>query len=417
MGALAWLLSLMRGLPWLGILALAFAATLASLLVINRFNLVSRQRIQALEDGLRSLLDRDYSLGIANSDRDSLSGVIAAYSRLNETLRDERIESLQRELLLNNVIQAASVALVLTNAKGVITYSNTTARSLLIEDSTRLEGRSLLPLCRALSESLATVTASGSDGLFEMLIDGQREIFHLTRRKFTLNNQVNYLYLYKQLTREFTQKEVDTWKKVIRVISHELNNSLAPIKSLCHSGLRLAESSEKSERLADVFNTIRNRTLHLHNFIDQYADFARLPKPKLTTVDWQEFIGNIRGICEFNLIGSLPGEPGTFDEIQIEQVVINLLKNARESGSREEDIQLQVEQDKEYSWVRIEDSGPGMNAGQIQQALLPFFSTKRNGTGLGLPLCREIIEGHGGRLRLIDKESGGLIAVLRLPRS
>lgn len=393
---------------------LALLSFLIFFLVLLRFNAHYKKQINAIHDGMRSLLDHDYSLNLASTGDVDFDELLTTYNALNLQLRDDRQELMQRELMLHSVIQSASTAMILTNTKGKITYSNLAARKLLGAGE-KIEGRDLLRCCAHVSSTLEAVSSTGKDGVFDLLIDGEKEIYHLNKHQFALNNQLNYLYLYKQLTREFNRQEVDTWKKVIRVISHELNNSLAPIKSLCHSGKKMAEDYENNEKLLMVLDKVGNRAEHLHQFIDQYAEFARIPKPIISACNWQDLFNSVSGICTFKLVGKLPSDKAWFDTVQIEQVVINLIKNAHESGSAADKVTLQIEQDQEYCWIRIEDHGSGLSAEKLERALLPFYSTKRNGTGLGLPLCREIVEGHGGRLRLLNKEDRGLAAVIRLP--
>ena len=393
---------------------LAVLGFLVFFLVLTRFNAHYQERLRSIHDGMLSLLDRDYSLNLANTGDHHFDEVLTTYNKLNLQLRDDRQELMQRELMLHSVIQSAAVAMILTNAKGVITYSNMAARKLLA-DGDKIDGQDLIQVCGDISDTLKTVTLNNKDGVFDLTINGEKEIYYLNKHKFVLNNQINYLYLYKQFTKEFNRQEVDTWKKVIRVISHELNNSLAPIKSLCHSGQVLAKKLDNSEKLEEILGVVSNRAEHLHQFIDQYADFARIPKPNIASTKWQGFIESIKAMCEFSLVGELPDQAANFDSIQIEQVIINLIKNAHESGSLPEDVTLEIQQDQGHCWIRIEDSGSGLKNEQIEKALLPFYSTKRYGTGLGLPLCREIVEGHGGQIRLLNKEQGGVAAVIKLP--
>jgi signal transduction histidine kinase len=200
------------------------------------------------------------------------------------------------------------------------------------------------------------------------------------------------------------------------VISHELNNSLAPISSLSNSARVLLKKGGDPERLDDIFSSISSRSSHLHEFIEQYARFARLPKPRVRPVDWPLFIADLKKFCEFRLIGEIPEIPIQFDPVQMEQVLINLLKNARESGSPAEEICLRILSADEAVLIAVEDRGPGMEESEMTQAFLPFYSTKRKGSGLGLPLCREIVEAHGGSFRLTSRPEGGLAAVCRLPR-
>ena len=231
------------------------------------------------------------------------------------------------------------------------------------------------------------------DGLFAVEAEPEQEIYHLSQREFVLNAQAHQLYLFKHLTREINRQEVATWKKVIRVIGHELNNSLAPISSLAHSGALVLDNPNR-EKLGEIFATIEERSNHLKSFIDGYARFAKLPQPKIEDVDWSEFLHSLQQTVPFTLAGEWPELTGRFDPVQIEQVLINLLKNAQESGSAQADILLQVTADPYAQIIRVLDRGSGMSEQVLKNALLPFYSTKQKGSGLGLPLCREIIEAH-----------------------
>jgi nitrogen fixation/metabolism regulation signal transduction histidine kinase len=236
----------------------------------------------------------------------------------------------------------------------------------------------------------------------------------MSHREFVLNAQPQQLYLFKHLTREINRQEVATWKKVIRVIGHELNNSLAPISSLAHSGALVLDDPDQ-ERLAEIFATIEERSNHLKSFIDGYARFAKLPQPNIENVDWPEFLRSLKQTVPFEFEGEWPERTGRFDPVQIEQVLINLLKNAQESGSAQADILLQVRSDSHGQIVRVLDRGTGMSEQVLKNALLPFYSTKQTGSGLGLPLCREIIEAHGGRINLANRRNNGLIVELSIP--
>jgi two-component system nitrogen regulation sensor histidine kinase NtrY len=404
---------------WLGNATLAGATALLvglpAAIVASRSAARPLQRfVAALADGLASFRDGDYSLSLARPSRPAeLAELVDAYNAVGRRFRDERQSLHQRELLLDTVIQTTPLALVLTNDDGAVIYSNLAARRLLLAGR-KLEGLGFNALVESAPEPLREAIAGGTDTLFTMHVDGEAEIFHLSLRRFLLNARPHHLYLLKQLTRELNAQEVATWKKVIRVIAHELNNSLAPISSLAHSGRLLAAQPDRTQ-LDRVFSTIEDRAAHLHAFIDGYARFAKLPQPRRTAVEWAPFLTRLRHTAEFQLRGHVPASEAWFDAVQMEQVLINLLKNAHESGSPAADVALEVEPRGAGVELRVLDRGTGMTETVLQQALLPFYSTKPGGTGLGLTLSREIAEAHGGRLTVAPRDGGGTIVSLWLP--
>jgi signal transduction histidine kinase len=216
-------------------------------------------------------------------------------------------------------------------------------------------------------------------------------------------------------TTELHREEVRTWKKVIRVISHELNNSLAPIASLAHSGAELVARG-KHDQLEEVFDTISERAQHLERFIQGYARFAKLPTPRLETTTWADLIGRLQGQVQFAVDGALPDAPARLDSAQAEQALLNLLRNAHESGSPPTEVKLGVRAATGTVAIEVADRGNGMSEATLANALLPFYSTKRGGTGLGLALVREIAEAHGGRVALANRPGGGVSVTITLPQ-
>jgi signal transduction histidine kinase len=211
-----------------------------------------------------------------------------------------------------------------------------------------------------------------------------------------------------------SRQEVSTWKKLIRVLSHELNNSLGPLSSLAHSGAEIARRGDYST-LPTVFSAIAERAEHLHRFVSGYAAFAKLPAPRPERVEWSAFVADLTRQQPFVMAAALPELPGWFDRVQVEQALINLLKNAHEAGGDSAQVELSVMCIGADQRIEVRDRGAGMSQTVLAQALLPFYSTKRSGTGLGLALAREIAEAHGGRIRLANREGGGLSVVLDLP--
>lgn len=360
-----------------------------------------------------SYRDGDFSISLATDRRDELGDLTAAHNQLGSTLREQRQGLVQRELLLDTVVQNTPVALVLTDAGNRVAYANLAARH-LFNEGLAMNGQDFAAILAGCPEALRAAVASGEDALFGVELDGAEEMYHASARAFRLASQPHRLLLFRRMTRELSRQEVVTWKKVIRVISHELNNSLAPISSLAHSGAELARRGDL-ERVGTVFGSIGERARHLHGFIAGYASFAKLPTPRLAAVPWREFLDGLREQAAFTVDGPVPEGAGSFDRAQLEQVLINLLRNAHESGSPADAVRLSVQR-LGVDWrIEVRDSGTGMSEQVLANALLPFYSTKRSGTGLGLALAREIIEAHGGRITLFNRESGGLSVALSLP--
>ena len=411
-GALRWELEL-----WLALLLGFAAALLASIWAVQQFLRPLRNTLHALSDGIRAFHDRDFSMRLAAARRDELGELLRLYNQVGSTLQEERAQIRERELLLQTALDQSPIAIVLVNALERVIYANQEAHQLFM-GGRRLGGLHFSEVLDDCPAELRAVLDSGSDGIFTVDLEQEAETYHLARRDFTLNRRPHTLYLLRRMTVELARQEVEIWKKVIRIISHELNNSLAPVSSLAHSGRIAAEDPAKRHKLDAVFDGISERVRHLTGFLEGYARFARLPTPRKEPVEWAGWLGRLRELMPFRLVGDVPSQPGLFDPSQLEQVVINLVKNAEEAGSATESIELRVERliDGRFR-VEVADRGRGMSEEVMRQSLLPFYSTKQSGTGVGLPLCREIVEAHGGALRIQSRGGGGTLVSFWLPGS
>ncbi len=430
---LLWLLPSMAvaiGLPlllhrWLSDERLAFL--LSALIALPLVMLAVRRALapmnslfRALSGSVNSYRDGEYNFGIHWDSPDELGALVASHGELGDVLREQRQSLVQRELLLDTMVQNTPVAMLLlaSGGDGVrrVVFANVAARKLL-HGGWKLEGQNFDMLLENAPLEMREALARGGDSLFAVAQgdnDEEEQVYHLARRHFRLNGRRHELLLLRLLTSELRRQEVMTWKKVIRVISHELNNSLAPIASLAHSGNELTRRG-RHDRLEEIFSTIEERARHLEGFIRGYARFAKLPQPQLQTIHWNTWLEGLRRQITFQL--EMPDDElsSRIDPAQLEQALLNLLKNAHESGSAMEGVAMKVT--RLPDWIRLEvmDRGSGMNDAVLQNALVPFYSTKRNGTGLGLALTREIVEAHGGRLSLHNREGGGLCVAIQLP--
>jgi nitrogen fixation/metabolism regulation signal transduction histidine kinase len=354
----------------------------------------------------------------------ALTAVVTVWlSRMMMRRREKEVatggarEVAQREHLLGALVEAAPMASVLLTNVGKILHTNRAARELFFEGKDPKDGN-FLGLLEKAPEALRRAVANEGDELFSIDDDEQvRQVYHLAKRHFEMDGEPVVLVVVNNLTRELHKQEAEVWKRMIRIMAHELNNSLAPISSMIHSARILARGAAEEKKLGIVFDTVAERAEHLKSFLEGFAQFARLPAPRKSDVEWPRFLEGLGTMWpSLRIEGDVPTTKGWFDTAQIQQVLINLLKNAEEAGGPEKSVVLVVgSTDPAVSRFVVRDQGQGMSAEVMKNALLPFYSTKEGGTGLGLPLCREIVEAHGGVLRLESRDGGGLDVIVRLP--
>src|SRR5436309_13063054 len=252
---------------------------------LDRVLLPATRVLGALHNGGQGYRDHDVSLNLAVNRRDELGELVELYNAVGDVLRDERSALIQREMLLETVFEATPTAIVLTDARDRIVFVNRAARELFVTRG-RYEGRSFSEILAECPEGLREALASGRDSLFSLDQGGEEEVFHVARRVFELNGRRHDLTLVKRLTPELRRQEVDVWKRAIRTLSHELNNSLAPIASLARSVRLMVGKPGHEERLGSALDVIEERAVHLKEFLEGYARFARLPQPVKQEVAW-----------------------------------------------------------------------------------------------------------------------------------
>ncbi len=375
--------------------------------------------LNLVEQALLHYRDGEFSIRLPQQKNRQLQMLVDGFNNASEKMHQNRVGLLQREFLLDHIFMTVSSALLLTDSRHRVVLCNPALYE-LFNQTVSMKGVVITDLLPNLSPALADALVQRQDVLFTLDgLDDEPQIWSLSCEFFSLLGQEHCLYHFKQMTRTLSRAEVDTWKKVIRVLSHELNNSLAPISSLSHSGLQIVERltipTAEAALLTKIFTTVSERTSHLNSFLSGYAQFARLPSPQLALFAWHDFIAGLQGIIHFNLREPLPLRAGYGDVSQLSQLLVNIIKNAQQSGSPADAIELEVIALGDWDKIIISDAGCGMSEEQLSQALLPFYTTKRDGTGLGLAICREITDAHGGRIKLANRQEGGLQVTVWLP--
>ncbi len=342
--------------------------------------------------------------------------VFRAAREIADARRKDLVASAEREALVRAALDGTPSAIVVFSEAGRISLANAAARELFFEDKDP-QGEDFVAMLGNAPNALRRALTGDGDELFS--VDdaaGERQTYILGKRRFSIAGESMVLVLVKNLSRELHRQETDAWKHMIRMFCHELNNSLAPVSSLIHSARMVVEGAPVAPKLARIFTTIAERTEHLRRFLESYAQFARLPLPRKEEVVWRPFVDKLLALWpSVQLVDELPDVVGWFDPGQIEQVVINLMKNASESGGPPDTVTLGIHSlGPRGVCITVADRGPGMSPEVMERALVPFYSTKEHGSGLGLTLCREIVEAHGGAMRLENLDGGGLAVRVRL---
>jgi two-component system nitrogen regulation sensor histidine kinase NtrY len=388
------------------------SSVVIALFICRRFTKPIAHLMNALINSTYNFKDKDFTTTIACDRADELGELVRSLNEAGELIRAERQDLYQRELLLETIFETTPIVMLLADNNDRVVFANIEARNMLA-DGERLEGFFLNDTLGNLPLEVATAIRNNETGLISLDNNGESRSFYVENRQFRLNARRHTLQQIREMSRELGRQEVSIWKKVIRVISHELNNSLAPISSLAHSG-KIALANNDVENLEKILTAIADRSQHLKSFIESYVKFARLSSPQLQAVLLLPILHDLQVEYGVDLVTEGLEEPVTLDSTQCQHLLINLIKNALEADESRS-VSVSVKRDAKLLHIAVRDRGPGMNKDVLQNALLPFYSTKQNGTGLGLALCREIVEAHNGQIGLSNLAEGGLEVRIKLP--
>lgn len=387
------------------------------------FSFALRERVvrplQTISNLLAALREDDFSLRARGAQfDDALGELMYEVNALVDTLRHQRLGAVEATALLRKVMEEIDVAVFAFDEQRRLQLVNRAGGRLLAQASERLLGRSAaeLGLAACLDEEAPRVLSATFPGGA-----GRWEIRHTTFRQGGLPHRLLVLTDVSQPLRE---EERQAWQRLIRVLSHELNNSLTPIKSIAGSLEHLLTRDTLPDDWRDDMRgglaVIASRSGGLARFLDGYARLAKLPPPQLVPLDVQSFVRRVAGLETRLPIAVLGGPDLTVraDGDQLEQLLINLLRNAvdaaLETGGGVRVGWSRVNGAPAYVDLWVDDDGPGLP--KTSNLFVPFFTTKPGGTGIGLVVSRQIAEAHGGTLELQTRRDGsGCRARLRLP--
>jgi len=374
--------------------------------------------LRTLSNLLAALREEDYSFRARRTrGDDALSQAMSEVNALAATLREQRLGALEATALLRKVAEEIDVAVFTFDGETRLRLVNRAAERILARPSEQLLGRTAAEL------GLSGALQSDGPRVLELVFPGAMGRFEARHSTFRQGGLPHVLLVLSDVSRALRDEERQAWQRLIRVIGHELNNSLAPIKSIAGS---LEALLAKEQRPADLDDDMRRglqvigaRAESLSRFMEAYARLARLPAPTLAPVDVGALVRRAASL-ETRLTVAVADGPVVqiqADADQLEQLLINLVRNAvdaaRETGGgvRASWARLRGAQQVE---IRVEDEGPGLPP--TANLFVPFFTTKPGGSGIGLVFARQIAEAHGGVLALENRKPGpGCRAVLRLP--
>ena len=383
------------------------------------------RQLQTLSNLLSALREGDYSIRARNASHDDALGeVMFEVNSLGETLREQRLGALEATALVRTVMAEIDVAIFAFDGGGHLRLINRAGERLLSQPAERLMGRKASEL--GLADCLNGAHAGeeehpGEARTLEKSFPGKAGRWGVRSTAFRAQGLPHQLLVVADLTRELREEELDAWRRIVRVLGHELNNSLTPIKSIAGSLESLLgrepRPADWREDMQRGLSIIGSRSESLSRFMQAYARLARLPAPRAQAVAVSELVERVVAL-ETRLRAEVVAGPELViraDADQLEQLLINLLRNAV-------DATLQTNGAVRVRWaktnstleIRIEDEGPGLP--NTLNLFVPFFTTKPGGTGIGLVLSRQIAEAHGGKLTLANRAQGtGCVALLQLP--
>jgi two-component system nitrogen regulation sensor histidine kinase NtrY len=372
--------------------------------------------LQTVSNVLAALRERDYTLRARGSNpEDALGLLLLELNSLGDDLRAQRLGALEATALLRRVMEEIDVAIFAFDAAHALRLVNRSGAALLGRAPEQLLGRD------AASLGLATSLAGDTPRVDTLTFPGRAGRWEVRRGTFRQSGLPHQLLVLTDVSRALSEEERQAWKRLIRVLSHELNNSLAPIKSIADSLLALIirepAPPDRSEDLRKGLGVIASRSESLSRLMAAYARLARLPAPRLESIAIQDWVRRVVALETRRPVAIRPGPNVTIqaDGGQLDQLLINLVRNAVDAtldANGAVEVGWETRNGQLDVWVRDEGAGLADTA----NLFVPFYTTKPDGSGIGLALSRQIAEAHGGTLTLSNQVTGpGCEARLTLP--
>jgi len=410
MAALAVFLFLERP-SWLFVAEVVFAMSLAV-----GYRLIDSLFVplRLIGTGAELIAERDFTSHFLTVGQPEMDALVEVYNDMIDRLREERLRLEEQSTLLERIVRASPSGIIVCDHDGNVRQINPAAEQLLGVTAADIDGSSVKG---SPHESLR---------LLGELATGESKVLSfrgLTRLRCQHGRFVDQgfprsFYLVEEITEELRASERSAYEKLIRMISHEVRNSVGAVGSLLDSSLHYSPQLREADRedFDGAVRVARERLANLDRFVSGFADVVRLPEPDRRPTDVGELLRDIGTLVgpelaarRIELEVQLPDNAvvASIDKNQFEQLLLNLVKNAWEAIDTQGRIRLEASMNGRTARIAVRDSGPGLDASAIEQIFTPFFTTKRDGRGIGLTLVREIATQHGADLSFRNMPDGG----------
>ena len=362
---------------------------------------------------MEALTSGDFSLRACNQgEHSALNEFNDLLNGLANSMAQQSLVSKERQILLHKVIDHIDVAIIVIDHHQCISLINPAAEQLFDNKFAKLDGAPIKTL------GLQEVVTNEFRQVVEFEIKQHRKKVYIHSDEYFDQGNKHRLIFITDIQDILRDEERHAWQRLLRVLSHEINNSLAPIASISES-LHASSLQDSSVLEASDFQqglaVISERSTHLNEFIQRYQKLTKLPAPQKSMVHVASLLANTVALFDDVQLKSMSDEMTCFfDESQMQQVLVNLIKNAQESGKQGNEVEVLGRRTPKNLELIVQDKGRGIS--NMDNIFVPFYTTKAAGSGIGLVLCRQIVRNHGGDLALKNRrDQQGVIATITLP--
>ncbi len=372
------------------------------------------QPLEQLHNATHLLQEEEFSVKVRSVGHKEMDDLIQIYNRMVERLRQERIQNREQEYFLQKVLKITRTAVIGFHYDDRIENLNPATENLFGLSNQEMVDRTLSQLKHPLGDALAAL----EPGKARIIPYQGRRRLKCEHAQFVDRGFYKKFMFINELTEELRQTEKEAYGKLIRIISHEINNSLGAASSLLHSLEHYCDQLVEKDRedYAMALKVLISRADHLQAFMQEYTEVVKLPKPDLISVNLPKLLEQIRVLMEPEMRNrqiqwvwrrETPSGNISMDKRQMELVLINIIKNAIEAMEENGELQLTLSLSENRPHLTIEDSGCGISEDVAASLFTPFYTTKPHGQGIGLTMIAEILNNHGFDYALENRDQRG----------